>query len=366
MTERTIGDSVYIEVLMPKTITKANNVNIDLTTEYNVSGSIETFLYDKYRENEPITLSPNYTGGIARKVAAKGYMPFVEEGKTWKYLYHNYAILEDKSEDLDAMMRIEGSRTIDGELYHILNLYYGPKGQMDFIATLGYLKEDVSKKTVWFMADENLDHTKLKVAHDVYENTQEPILMYDFTTGQWLDVVPDEGDEVVEHSFEALDGSIRRATYIDSNPLYTYMLTEGLGLMDRCSNSNDDATRGFCGDILGETPMPTGLFTKEYYIPILREIVAGDGTKLYVSNILDTDGLETATEGRTEITHMGTTVTVSKASGSLGSVTVTDASGVRVRDFNANGSTFTFSVDGYMPGIYIIQAEGMTKKIVVK
>lgn len=293
------------------------------------------------------------------------YAPFVEEGKMWKYVLRNGGIPHVDYPDACMIIRIGNAVEIDGVEYHALNQYIGDCENPDEETLLGYLREDVEAGQVLFRIPDSFNSWQFDRPFAMYELGEE-VILYDFRNPadmrdhQNIEENLWNADE--RHEFKALDGSMRSAAYYDSR----LMIVEGLGWLQIAAECAPDVIGyGYTGDIFGESVVRAS--AAPHYLPYLYEIRDGVGTVLFsqesnrfmasVDDVIEGDGCR--------IVHSGTRITVTCAMAAIGEISVVSAGGTVVRRFNIASHEFTFDMEGYMPGTYIVKAGTGTVKIVV-
>ena len=344
------GGKLYIQ---------ADSVSLDVSGIYNISGNIECFKYDKYRENSPIAFQPTNIGNSPAKsrATAKDYYPLVEQGKTWAYKCGDELGFVE-SPVIDMMLRIDEPVTIDGKEYYALRQYSRlGKGEYGEDAVIAYLREEIDKKQVWcIQRNIFLDYPR----RNFYREIGEEFLLYDFLHPEDIGF-PNVG---VPHLFTAKDGSVR-----NSIPIERQMITEGIGYLGNVY-SHDDENIVFPGDLFGEIEMVASIPVpfSTFYTSELYEVTEPDGTVLYCNERLKERASAEAISAAKgcDIAVNGHNVTVSSGAGSLGEITVTASGGITVRRFDVAEPEFTFNIDGYMPGIYVVKCGAAIRKIAVK
>ena len=288
--------------------------------------------------------------------------PLVEQGKTWRYEYSDGGTSGGLY--IDGMLRIDEAVTINGKEYYVVR-QYSRLGNTEFDedGIVAYLREDTEAKRVWCIVDPSAHLIRYPERVTILMYPEEEFLLYDFVKPDGVAFYQD-GEP---HMFTAKDGSQR-----NSFPLYgymKYMITEGIGFLGDAYSCDDEAV-SMPGDLFGAVPLISSVPVGDaaYYLPTLYEVTEPDGTVLYCNERVKsraTVEAANATKG-CEIAVEGTMVTVSTGAGSLGEITVTAAGGITVRRFDVAEPEFTFNIDGYMPGVYVVRCGDAIRKIAVR
>lgn len=296
------------------------------------------------------------------------YYPFVEEGKTWKYILRNPGIPHEDYPEKKMVLKIEDKVEIDGVEYFKVNQYIGDETGLKLDGTLRYLREDIENKQVICLDNESCSTSDFDRSMEIYSYGNEDIL-YDFNNpdnmaySEFLHNLYPGAWNNESHDYKCLDGSVKRAFDYDG---YHQMIVEGLGWLEVSQECDPDQSSGYPGDILGESLYLAS--NRPRYWPLLYEIADGDGTVLYSceANRYNAGIGNVATGSGCRIAQNGTTVTVTNEADIIGEVSVASASGIVVRSFNIDSHEFAFNMEGYMPGTYIVKAGTETLKIAVK
>lgn len=296
------------------------------------------------------------------QLMADQYYPLVEQGKTWRYEYSDGGT--SGGPYIDGMLRIDEAVTINGKEYYVVR-QYSRLGNTEFDedGIVAYLREDTEAKRVWCIIDPSAHLIRYPERVTILMYPEEEFLLYDFVKPDGVAFYQD-GEP---HMFTAKDGSQR-----NSFPLYgymKYMITEGIGFLGDAYSCDDEAV-SMPGDLFGAVPLISSVPVGDaaYYLPTLYEVIEPDGTVLYCNErVKERATIEAAkaTKG-CEITVEGHNVTVSTGAGSLGEITVTAAGGITVRRFDVAEPEFTFNIDGYMPGVYVVRCGDAIRKIAVR
>lgn len=291
------------------------------------------------------------------------YSPFVEEGKTWKYILRNAGVPDEEFPERNMILKIEDKIEKDGIEYFKLNQYIGDETTLEQEGTVCYLREDMETRQVWCLFTDECSTSELE-RPTTYGHPDGDIL-YDFKNPDNMAYSYGENEawKPESHEFKCMDGSLRKAIDYERNDM---MIAEGLGWLEVSQECNPDIKdSGKPGDIFGESMYRTSAAPR--YWPYLYEIADGDGTVLYSREVNHYNaGIgNVATGSGCRIAQNGTTVTVTNEAGTVGEVSVVSVSGTVVRSFNIDSHEFAFNMEGYMPGTYIVKAGTETLKIAV-
>lgn len=326
-------------------------------------GDAAYYLPTLYEVTEPDGTVLYCNERVKERATEEKYYPLVEQGKTWLYKCTDQVGYVE-CPVIDVMLRIDEAVTINGKDYYALR-QYSREGNDDYEedAVIAYLREDTEAKQVWCI---NHDADLIYPQRMVFWHGDDEYIFYDFTNPDNMDYI-DSYEK--PHLFTAYDGSLRRSIPFYGDAATARMITEGIGYLLDADQCNDER-HGCSGDLFGEAPLIASIPIPDaaYYIPHLYEVTEPDGTVIFNNNSVRAwASVETAkaTKG-CEITVEGHNVTVSTGTGSLGEITVTGADGVTVRRFRVDASQFTFNIDGYMPGVYVVRCGDAIRKIAVR
>lgn len=308
---------------------------------------------------------------------ATKYTPLMEIGKSWKYrLVDDCEIEELRSSAKDWMLRVDGTKEIDGEQWFIVNAYERAIGEDSYQTPVpyAYVHENVTLRQVRVLASE---------AVNLIPTSYDPILEYpQFGSNESeqgalvFDFINPENSAVVR--IDRKDGFTEEWSYLTptGNSLKGFAasqvaMIEGFGLMQKSKAINENlSSYNIAGSFLGERIHYLAGFTGGDYKALLYEIAAPDGTPLYSydkNRNLETDGIAEADTTPAIIEIDGDNVMITAANDSeIGNIQVVNEVGAVVRDFHISDSQFTFNVTGYSPGMYIIRAGGIVRGIIVK
>lgn len=296
------------------------------------------------------------------QLMADQYYPLVEQGKTWRYEYSDGGT--SGGPYIDGMLRIDEAVTINEKEYYVVR-QYSRLGNTEFDedGIVAYLREDTEAKRVWCIIDPSAHLIRYPERIRLLMYPEEEFLLYDFVKPDGVAFYQD-GEP---HMFTAKDGSQRNSFPLSG--YMEYMITEGIGFLGDAYSCDDEAVSR-SGDLFGAVPLISSVPVGDaaYYLPTLYEVIEPDGTVLYCNERVKsraTIEAAKATKG-CDIAVEGTMVTVSTGTGSLGEITVTAAGGITVRRFDVAEPEFTFNIDGYMPGVYVVRCGDAIRKIAVR
>lgn len=304
------------------------------------------------------------------------YTPLMEIGKSWKYrLIDECGIEELRTPAKDWMLRVDGTREIDGDQWFIVNAYERAIGEDSYKTpvTYAYVHEDVALRQVRVLASEAVGALPTKydpITHYPNFNTAAPekgALVFDF-------INPENSAVVRESKYGFTDDW----SYLTpaGNTLKGFAtsklaMIEGLGLMQKATATNENLSQyPVAGSFLGERIIYLAGFQGGDYKAMLYEIAAPNGTILYSydkNRDLETNDIAEVDKNNTSISIEGDQVVITVANGSaIGNIQVVNEAGIVVRDFQISTSRYIFNVTGYSPGVYLIRAAGIVRRIAVK
>lgn len=297
-----------------------------------------------------------YTATAIELATAKSasYLPLVEDGKCWKYRWKDTGFAATDDDDRDGYMIFEGTKNINGNEYAVLNSYRDFGNGIEFETPMGYFREDVGKKKVWYINAYSTD-SKERVLYDFNGISQNQTAL--------ADIVPEFDDNII---FTDLQG-VERSSLVLRNPAEC-MITEGLGLIPTEPECEASADKTLSFTLLGLSDYPTCYAPKCEGIPYLYEIARKDGSVLFSHEAnRRRAGIESIpADAGIRISRNGNEVNIASGKCNIGDISVITASGMTVRSFHVNDRTFTINTTGYAPGAYIVKAGTETMKIVLR
>lgn len=304
-------------------------------------GELKFFKYDKY-DSEP----KPWKVYKAKAKSIHEYRPLVEEGKAWMY---NYKVIKNYTgkdvEDEDLMLKLEGTKEINGKEYVALNFY--SNGALK--ATVAYLYEDVESRKVYVKRNDDNWHILDRYWFQPFEG-----LLYDFNNPE-MDIIPRYYEGRAAVKVESNGNSYWG--WMCDDPLFPIAAVEGLGLIPYSDDISNTRIYDITPTLLGYTDHLTGGELNVY--PYIYKITDKEGNVLFElkenefssQRAFANDKLSARVEGRT----------ISVDNPSSIQVTITDAAGIRLRQ----SSETNISLDA-APGIYIISGGSHTSKLIVK
>lgn len=306
--------------------------------------------YDKYRRPEEMKKVVVIDNTMRKApLLANDYKPLLEEGKEWHLTSACWFPQDNPTQSIE-ILKLEGTKIIDDEEYHILNLYHGTDpDNLTFLWPMAYLKEDTEARKVWvkmhYLSDSDEYSCPLYPLNQIIGDFGND-LIYDFTYTEntyLAGVNENEAPDALKYTYGeetelvCNDGIHHGVTILERGDVSPYSIIEGIGLIGK-------GRQGSCYLLYYGDSFVSSHF--EYQWPYLYEVVSGDGEIIY----RDDD----------------------RAPGFAGAISAKTDSNAAVRVFNLQGMPLkendgtSSPTDGLAPGIYIIQRDGSTSKAVVR
>ncbi len=272
------------------------------------------------------------------------YRPLLEEGKEWHYTsvcwFTDYPDGGYGPGEHFEMLKLEGTTTIDGEEFRILNLYYGPDpDHLTLLWPAAYLKEDTETGKVRVKFHYLDEYTcPLDPLNEIVEEFYND-LVYDFSCTESTYIVdPDFGyDYGEETTLVCNDGVHNGVTILKNGVTSPYSIIEGIGLVGKGRKGSSYLL------YYGE------LFVSSYYSyqwPFLYKVVSGNGDLIYYD--------ESHAPGFASMTPAN--------ADSDTPVRVFNLQGMPVKECDGASSP----TDGLTPGLYIIRKGDSATKAVIR
>lgn len=272
------------------------------------------------------------------------YIPLLEEGKEWRLTSVCWFPNDGPKESFETL-RLEGSTVIDGEEYHILNLYHGTDPHnLAFMWPMAYLKEDTESRKVrvklHYLSEWDESCTLYPLNQVISDFGSD--IVYDFTYTESTYIAGLDGTDYRYTYGEGTelacnDGNHQGVTILENGTVTPYSIIEGIGLVGK-------GRQGSCYLLYYGDSFVSSHY--EYQWPYLYEVVSGDGEVIY----RDED----------------------RAPGFTGIIPADADGDADMRVFNLQGMHLK-GIDGASsptgvpaPGVYIIRKNGSATKAVIR
>lgn len=312
---------------------------------------LEIYKYSKYHEDK--SEERIYSNKRISRSNSIPYTPLLEVGKEWKYTIFHWPVWKPKAEDQEYSIKITDCVEIDGEKWYSYKEYYNSNEDDYFGSQDVWLTEDIANKKVYSL-------------YKNYMDTYDKILIYDFNDPQKTWGVDNNLSLIIEPIYyEAYCyGDKEYNSYVLGSDSNSLRQVEGIGMVPGPDAESNPYWHNPGWLLYPCLPM----VTSDNYLPIVYEVVNGDGEVIYSLDTARPGYLTSAEALSADIENITITDMSVEISGSnaLGSVRIFNTLGNVVKNVSVTDTHCSIPTADFTPGVYVVQTANNCKKFTVR